>query len=363
MTGRERIMASLELREPDRVPVWIHAMNEASIINIGKHFTDDLPELKQINFMDIEEQMQLLNAIHLIHEELEIDGITSMPMLEETDLDEKRFKDEWGAVFERNPYGLAYPIEPIIKNPEDLKDFQRPHINSDESLFLLEMNRTRFGESLSHFFMIGGVFTQTFESLRSMDELLMDMVDNPGLVHDLFRIATDYNLELIDAIAGGGAEIAIIEDDLAYNSSTLMSPAHFDEFVRPYNQELVDRGHERGMKVIHHSDGNIWPILDSMLEMDYDGLNPLQPQGGMDLKKVKDYCGDRLCLLGNIDCSHLLSFGSEEEVEEAVVQAIEDAAPGGGYIVCSSNTIHPGVKPENFLAMVRAAKQHGEYNK
>ncbi|UCD57722.1 MAG: hypothetical protein JSV16_01030, partial [Candidatus Hydrogenedentota bacterium] len=176
MTGRERVMTAFELREADRVPVWVHAMNEASIINIGRYFTDELPEPKPVHLMDIEEQTQLLNAAYLIHQELEIDGVTSMVLAEETDLDEKRYRDEWGAVFERNPYGLAYPMEPAIKGPDDLKGYQRPHINRDEHLFLLDAARTKFQDRLAHFFMVGGVFTQTFESLRAMEHLLMDMV-------------------------------------------------------------------------------------------------------------------------------------------------------------------------------------------
>jgi uroporphyrinogen decarboxylase len=96
--------------------------------------------------------------------------------------------------------------------------------------------------------------------------------------------------------------------------------------------------------------------------MGYDGLNPLEPQAGMALKRVKDYCGDRICLLGNIDCGELLCHGSEEEVVAAVYQAIQDAAPGGGYILCSSNSIHPGVKPENVVVMMRAAQEYGVYD-
>ena len=95
--------------------------------------------------------------------------------------------------------------------------------------------------------------------------------------------------------------------------------------------------------------------------MGYDGLNPLESQAGMELKKVKDYCRNKLCLLGNIDCGDLLCSGSAEEVETAVVQAIEDAAPEGGYVLCSSNSIHPGVKAENFLTMIKAAKKYGQY--
>ncbi len=81
----------------------------------------------------------------------------------------------------------------------------------------------------------------------------------------------------------------------------------------------------------------------------------------MHLKEVKEYCGDRVCLLGNIDCIELLPNGSAEEVDAAVKQAIEDAGEGGGLIICSSNSLHPGVNPENCIAMFEATKKYGLY--
>jgi hypothetical protein len=67
-------------------------------------------------------------------------------------------------------------------------------------------------------------------------------------------------------------------------------------------------------------------------------------------------------VLGNIDCRYLLPFGTEEEVEESVKETIEKAAPGGGYIISSSNSIHPGCKAENYMAMIKAAHKYGVYN-
>ena len=81
----------------------------------------------------------------------------------------------------------------------------------------------------------------------------------------------------------------------------------------------------------------------------------------MELAKVKALVGDKVCLVGNIDCAHLLPHGSVEEVYAAVRQAIADGGPGGGYIVTSSNSIHSSCKPENLIAMVEACKQYGAY--
>jgi uroporphyrinogen decarboxylase len=156
--------------------------------------------------------------------------------------------------------------------------------------------------------------------------------------------------------------VLVIEDDIAQTTAPMISPDHFVEFVNPYNRKLVDRAKEMGLKVVRHSDGNLWQFLDILLATGYHGLNPLEPHAGMHLKEVKNYCGDRLCLLGNIDCIHLLPNGTPGEVEAAVKAAIEDAGEGGGLIICSSNSLHPGVNPENCIAMFEATKKYGRYS-
>ena len=86
----------------------------------------------------------------------------------------------------------------------------------------------------------------------------------------------------------------------------------------------------------------------------------IQPQC-MDIGEVKGHLAGKVCILGNIDCRDLLPFGTEEEVEKTVQETIKTAAPGGGYIMSSSNSIHPGVKPENYVAMVKATHKYGVY--
>ena len=70
----------------------------------------------------------------------------------------------------------------------------------------------------------------------------------------------------------------LTNDDIADKNTTLISPDHFAEFILPYNRKFIDRAHEMGLKVVRHSDGNLWPIMDMILESGYDGLNPLEPQ-------------------------------------------------------------------------------------
>lgn len=101
--------------------------------------------------------------------------------------------------------------------------------------------------------------------------------------------------------------------------------------------------------------------MDLLLETEIDGLHPIDPMAGMDLGEVKKKYGDRLCLMGNINCGATLSWKSEEEVRKEVREAIKKAGYGGGYICLSSNSIHSGVKPQNYIAMVNAIREFGRY--
>jgi uroporphyrinogen decarboxylase len=252
---------------------------------------------------------------------------------------------------------MAYVVETPLREPGDLDSYQRPAVSPAE-MFMVQLARQRFGREKAICFMMRGTFVRSWR-LRGMEALLMDMVDRPGFVHRLAEMVTGYNLELCEHLVQAGANVLVVEDDVAGNERTLMSPRHYREFIAPYNRRCLDFAHDHGLRVVRHSDGNLWSILDDLMAMGYDGLNPLEPQAGMGLKQVKGYCGDRLCLLGNIDCGDLLCDGSEKEVEAAVIQAIEDVSPGEGYVLCSSNSIHPGVRPENVVAMIGAAQKHG----
>lgn len=91
------------------------------------------------------------------------------------------------------------------------------------------------------------------------------------------------------------------------------------------------------------------------------GIHPIDPTAGMDIGEAKAKYGGRVCLIGGIDCGATLSWGTEEEVRQAVKECIKKAGVGGGLICTSSNTIHSGVKPENYVTMVKAIREYGRY--
>jgi uroporphyrinogen decarboxylase len=360
MTGRERILAALSHTEPDRVPLFIHGINEGPIMGIGKYLTDGLPHGKMLHQMNDAEKVKLIDTLFLILDIHGVDGYTCLPLGPGTEFsDQKNVVDDWGVGFTRSPHGIPVPSSHPIQSVRDLEHYTPPQPNP-EQIFAVHLMKDRFKDQKAVFWMMRGAFVRSWR-LTGMQNYMMNLFDDPQFLHKIAEMVTQYSLLQLEMLAEAGLDVLIVEDDIADKNTTLISPDHFTEFILPYNRRLVDRAHEMGLKVVRHSDGNLWPIIDSILESGYDGLNPLEPQAGMQLKKVRDYCGDRLCLLGNIDCMDLLPKGTPRQVNNAVQQAIMDAGKGGGLIVCSSNTLHPGVDPDNCIAMFEAVKMYGQY--
>jgi uroporphyrinogen decarboxylase len=197
--------------------------------------------------------------------------------------------------------------------------------------------------------------------LNGFENLLTNFLVEPEFAHRLMDTVLEVTLRIARNAVRAGADVIVIADDYAGNDSPFFSPAVFKEFVLPRLKRMVDAVHEEGARVVKHSDGNLWPILDLIVDTGVDGLNPMEPIAGMDIGKIKQRYGKRLCLIGNIDCAYILSEASTSEVEAAVKECILRASAGGGHIISSSNAIHSSVKPENYRTMIAATKKYGRY--
>ncbi|HEY5531501.1 MAG TPA: uroporphyrinogen decarboxylase family protein [Candidatus Anoxymicrobiaceae bacterium] len=359
MDGKERMLEAFALREADRVPVWEMAFNEESIIKLAAFFTDDLPPLKFAQQMTPEEKLKLIAALFTVIRELELDGISSISLMNTEPVGDNLVRDGWGRVLRVSEEGEATAVGGPVSGPADLKGIEPYHPEQSELLMLMAAKGS-FGDEIAQVFVQPGPFRESWTFLGSMEKLLFYYIKDPDFVHALARLATDFILEVVDMAVDLGADIIGLDGDLAFSQTTLMSPDQYYDYILPYHKEITERVHGHGKLIFKHSDGNMSPIMDGIVEAGFDGFHPVQPQC-MDISEVKAKYGDRLTILGNIDCMHLLPFGTEQEVERSVRETIGAAAPGGGYIISSSNSIHPGVKPENYIAMVKAARKYGSY--
>jgi len=175
-------------------------------------------------------------------------------------------------------------------------------------------------------------------------------------------MSVEYNVELAKALIDLGVDALITGDDYAYKKGPLMSPEHFKRFIAPYLKRIVEVCHRRSVPIIKHTDGYLWPILDDITGTGIDALHPIEPQARMRLSEVKNKYGDKICVAGNVDVSSVLPLGTVKDTVMEVKRCLREAAGGGGYILSSSNSIHGSVKPENFQAMIKAAKKYGRYS-
>ncbi|MHA1491253.1 MAG: uroporphyrinogen decarboxylase family protein, partial [Promethearchaeota archaeon] len=183
---------------------------------------------------------------------------------------------------------------------------------------------------------------------------------NPRFIKEVHEVIAEFTAACYRSYMDAGAEVFIESGDLAYKNGPMMSPKKFTELLQPAYQIITDAVHERGCKIVLHTDGQVTPLLDFVVNCGFDGLQSLEPTAGVDLALVKKKVGDKLCLMGNIDVAHDLVDGTKEEVFNAVKYAIKTAGPGGGFIVSAAN-MHPTVKVKNLKWMIEATHEYGKY--
>ena len=360
MNSKERILTALKGEQPDRVPIFELYINESSIVKLADLLVPEAVNVEAGKDKFGEERPEILDLYCLLVHELGLDATSTNFSIGIESISDGIGRDKYGTVYHLSEHGEPMPFEGPIREPSDIKGFEMVSKLKIDDFAGVQYVIDKVGKDVAHFVAITDPFKVSWRRRGGMQGLLMDYVLNPQLVHDLARIATDFDMAAIEMAFQVGADAVIVPGDLAGEHTTIMSPRHYREYIKPYHRELVDCAHRKGGKIVKHSDGNIWPILDDLVEVGFDGIHPIQPQC-MDIGEVKRYLGTRACIVGNIDCRNLLCFGTEEDVEKVVKETIEVAAPGGGYIISSSNSIHPGCRPENYVAMVRAAHEYGVY--
>jgi uroporphyrinogen decarboxylase len=184
---------------------------------------------------------------------------------------------------------------------------------------------------------------------------------DPELTERICGNYTRYALEAARGYIECGVHGVMIATDWAVNSGPLFPPWFLERYMVPQVNAVAELCHSRGVKVMKHSDGNIMPIADLFFSMEVDAYQSIEPYAGMDLGFIKREYGNDLLLMGNVDCGRTLPFGSCEEIAAETKECIRAAAPGGGYILSSSNTISYPIPVDALFAMIETAHEFGAY--
>lgn len=338
MTSEERLIKVLRREEVDRIPCFEWIIDKKVINAIKPGMTED----------------EFVCAMGLDAICVDLDY-----KLEE--VEPETYRDEWGMVKKYSGEGHSFPVSGPIGSLEDLKKYNPPDPYAAERYKSLEKMMQKHKDDNKAIILHLNDVLSIPSRLMTYEDFMVNIALEPEFIGQLIDMTIEVNLTMAEEAARRGVRIVYTGDDFAYVNGPLMAPKVFAEIFYPRLCRVIKGYKDLGLYVIKHTDGDIMPIIDMIINSGIDCLDPIDPIAGMDIGLIKQKYGKRIAIKGNVDCSQTLTFGSVEDTIEASKKCIKTAAPGGSYIFSSSNSIHSAVKPENFLAMIDTLKEYGSY--
>ncbi|MBI2927430.1 MAG: hypothetical protein HYY24_17170 [Verrucomicrobia bacterium] len=337
LTSTERVLRVLRREEPDRIPhfEWIIDRKVRDAICPGSSMEEFTVRMG-------------------------LDAILTAPDYRKEPIGPNRFRNEWGTILEYSEEEHGMPVAGPIKTLADLEGYRPPDPHAPGRWTSLDRLVQRYKGKLAIGVHLNDVLSVP-RNLMGFAALMEAFGSEPELVRGLVELSVNVNLELAKEAAQRGADFVFTGDDYAATDKPFVSPRMFRELLAPPLKRVMTGFKELDLFVIKHTDGNIIPILDLIVDSGIDALDPIDPIAGLDIGEMKRRFGHRLALKGNVDCAHTLTNGTEKQVVEETLGVIRKAAAGGGLIVSSSNSIHSGVKPGNYLAMWNVIRTYGRY--
>jgi len=328
MGNRERVLASLSHRQPEKIPYDIQFTQKA--------------HAKMVDFYgDPNFASKLGNCLTWL-------GCEPAGSWKEVAPD--FWEDQFGVRWDRT-------IDKDIGNvcnqqvaPETLRDYRFPD-PGDPSRYasyeqVLEQREDRF--VLVNF---GFTLFERAWTLFGMENLLMAMVDDKRFAHELLDGILEFNLRVIERVCSFDVDAMIFGDDWGMQTGLIMGPGAWREFIEPRIRQMYGRVRSRGKRVFIHSCGKVDKVFPELIECGVDVFNPFQPEV-MDVYEIKEQYGSELSFFGGVSIQKTLPYGSVAEVREETERLLEVVGRDGGYIAAPSHSIPADAKPENIAALI-----------
>ncbi len=343
----ERIEASSSFEEPDRVPIWDYIDNP-EVVNYFRQEGDDYDRAMVRVYHGL--GIDLCRGYGRSFTKEEEGTGWSGPATEHRVAGQTAWKVRYEIESLEDLTAYLRSAEPL--SYEWIRDHWVPHIRRLQD---------QFAPYTLYVPGHGCGFHAAYD-LMGQERFSYFIYDAPQEIRTLLELTGETAFRIAQVTAQTGlAPLYFVGDDIAYKNGLLFPLSFLRETFLPMLKRVVQVLHDGGIKVIYHSDGNLWGILDDLVAAGIDGLNPLEPLAGMDLERLKKRYGSRLILVGGIDCSLLLPLGTPQEIREAVRRAMEVAGRGGGFFIGSSSEITPATPLENVLVFYQACRKLGRY--
>jgi uroporphyrinogen decarboxylase len=382
MTSRERVLAALDHRVPDRVPIDLGG-NQTGIHRVAyENLIARLGRSEPIEIMDLVQQ--LAQPSEAVLQRLGVDtryvaagapaGFKGAVVRRERGGRMwEDFEDEFGVVWSRPDDAPNY--FDISRSPlaglslDEIRQYPFPD-GGDPSRFAGLRERALMLHRETPYAVIAGISGVVYEIcwyMRGLENLFIDMMEQPEVLETLLDRTLRYWLDWFRGFldeAGDVVDVIMIGDDLTGQDGPLFPPRIYRSIVQPRQKALVSYIKSRTKaKIWYHSCGSILPYIPDLLDNGVDALNPVQITArGMDPASLKARFGDKLVFWGGgIDTQHILPRGTPAEVREEVRRNIRAFSPGGGFVFANVHNIQADVPPDNVLALFDAAREFGVY--
>ncbi len=409
MNSRERILASINHKEPDRVPIDIGSTTVTGISaiaydNLKKYLgitsghtriydisqqlaqvEDNIIDLFNIDALDVG---RTFNTCDEDWYDIYVNGINAQfpnwfqPRHNPDDSYDILHRD--GTIIgsmSKDALVFDQTFYPCLENyPNDYEEFQKmltkvlwvavvapPFSNIGQKRFwkTLRANAIKLKEDTKKAITmnLGGGTFELGTFFGRLDKFLIDMVKYPSKVEKLLDMVMNFHinsLKVICSYVGDVIDIIRIGDDLGENKGPLINPRIYRKIIKPRHIELCDfiKKHS-SMKIFFHSCGSISPIIPDLIEAGIDILNPVQISAkNMEPKYLKENFGDDVTFWGGgVDTRNVINYKSPEEVKKHVLDLLEIFAPGGGYVWSAVHNILADVPPQNIVAIFEAIEE------
>jgi len=380
MLPRERVFAALEHREPDRIPWGEHSIDSNVYEDFLGRETFVQAKMKETQAMwdgrrdEVVEsykrdRLDLVRAL-----EMDILFVHGVPGKDERPtpmekLDDETYRDEKGNLhrisatthdlmpYKMNPDTYVPPtVERLEQQIEELE--QQPPGDPNDSRWELVRHAVKEMKDTHFILLLCGDLEFPRFGLTE-EESWMNLILEPDICRKIGELQAKKMLRDVQVFAQLGVDGIGPCGDLGSSTALMANPDIYRDMVYPWHKRHVEEGHRLGLKVLKHCCGHTWPVIDELAEL-YDAYEGIQASAGMDIKKLKERVGDRLCLWGGIWHEHII-LGTVEDIRNDARYAFEHAAPGGGYIMGSTHSLAVDAKKENILEMKRCRDGWGIY--
>jgi uroporphyrinogen decarboxylase len=372
MKPRDRFHATVNHEEPDRVPLDYWTTPQA-YQNLRDHLGITAPETQEWGIMaSWKTSEELLKRLNVDFRRVYMNPAADFkPQPLPDGSIETEFKcgmKEIGGYYEVTYYPWAEFTE-----VEQVKEFE--WIDPDDPSRIEGVREwAKYLHEETDYAVVGmvggpwGVFEVVAHYMRGFDKFLIDLLRRPDLAEAMMEksmyLALEMNRVLLDEV-GEYLDIVQVGDDLGHQDGLLISPRMYRNLVKHRHKKIYNDIHKRTphVKILYHTCGAIEPMIEDLIEVDVDILNPIQPLAkGMDSADLKRKYGDRLTFHGGIDLQHAMSAkGTLDDVRSEVDVRINALAPGGGYILAPAHNIQPESTPEQILELYDYASKRGVY--